>query len=58
LGSTKPLPDARLAELYASRAAYLEQYEAATDRAIASGFVLEPDRDALLAFAQPSRIIP
>jgi hypothetical protein len=58
LGSTKPLPDARLAELYTNRAAYLQEYEAAIDRAIESGFVLDVDRDALLAFAQPNRIEP
>jgi hypothetical protein len=58
LGSTKPLPDARLAELYPSRADYQQRYDAATDRTIQSGFVLEPDRDALLAFAQPSRVKP
>jgi hypothetical protein len=34
----------------------MRQYEAATDRTIQSGFVLEADRAALLAFAQPSRI--
>jgi hypothetical protein len=58
LGSTKPLPDARLAELYPSRGDYVQQYEAATQRAIDAGFVLEDDRDALLAFAKPSRIEP
>lgn len=58
LGSTKPLSDARLAELYPSRAAYQQEYDAATDRTIQSGFVLEADRDALLAFAQPSRVNP
>lgn len=58
LGSTTPLPDARLAELYPTRAAYETQYDAGTEQAIQSGFVLEPDRDALLAFAQPSRIVP
>jgi hypothetical protein len=58
LGSAKPLPDARLAELYPSRDAYLEQFEAAADRAIQSGFVLDADRDALFAFAEPSRIEP
>jgi len=58
LGSTQPLPDARLAELYPSRDAYLQQYDAATDQVIESGFILEPDRGALLAFAQPSRIEP
>ena len=58
LGSTKPLPDARLAELYPSRGDYVQRYEAATQRAIDAGLVLEDDRDALLAFAQPSRIEP
>ncbi len=58
LGSTQPLPEARLAELYPSRDAYMQQYDAATDQVIESGFVLEPDRAALLAFAQPSRIEP
>jgi hypothetical protein len=58
LGSTQPLPDARLAELYPSRDAYVQQYDAATDQAIDSGFILEPDRDAMLAFSQPSRIEP
>jgi hypothetical protein len=58
LGSTKPLTDDRLAELYPNRAAYQQQYEADAKRTIDAGFVLEPDRAALLAFAQPSRISP
>lgn len=58
LGSTTPLPTERLAELYASRAAYLQRYEAAADAAIAAGFVLPEDRAALLAFADPMRITP
>jgi hypothetical protein len=58
LGSTIPLPDTRLDELYPSRADYEQQYENATDQVIESGYVLEADRDALLAFAQPSRIEP
>ncbi len=56
LGSTTPLPDRRLAELYPSRADYEQRYEAAVDEVIATGFVLEEDRDALLAYADPSRI--
>ena len=56
LGSTKPLPAARLAQLYPSRAAYQQRYRAAADKVIKAGFVLAADRDALLAFAQPSRI--
>jgi hypothetical protein len=58
LGSAKPLPAARLAQLYPTRATYQQKYDAATDEAIHSGFVLEADRDALLAFAEPSRINP
>lgn len=56
LGSTTPLSEARLGELYPDRAAYEQRYAAAVDEAIEAGFVLEPDRAALQAFAQPSRI--
>lgn len=58
LGSAKPLPAARLAELYTNRADYQQKYDAAADQTIKAGFVLEPDRDALLGFAQPTRINP
>lgn len=58
LGSTTPLPAERIAELYASRDDYVRRYEAATDRAIAAGFVLAEDRGALLGYARPSRIDP
>ena len=56
LGSTKPLPTERLAALYPTRADYVQRYNASADAAIKAGFVLEEDRDALLAFADPSRI--
>lgn len=56
LGSTRPLPAARLAELYPSADAYLDAYEAATDDAIDAGFVLEEDRDQVLDDAEPQRI--
>jgi hypothetical protein len=56
LGASTPLAPARLAELYASRAVYEQKYASATDAAIEAGFVLEADRQALLAFAQPDRI--
>jgi hypothetical protein len=55
-GSTMPLRAERLAELYASRADYVQRYEASVDSVIASGFVLEDDRAALLAHADPARI--
>jgi hypothetical protein len=56
LGSTKPLPATRIAALYPSRAVYQQRYDADADKVIKAGFILEPDRDALLAFADPSRI--
>jgi hypothetical protein len=56
LGSTTPLSNARLAELYASRADYRSRYDADVDATIKAGWVLEPDRDALEGFAQPDRI--
>jgi hypothetical protein len=58
LGSTTPLPAERLAELYSSPEDYEQRYDAAADEVIGAGFVLAEDRDALLAFAAPSRIAP
>lgn len=56
LGSTKPLSESRLVRLYPSPAEYQQRYDAEVDRVIEAGFVLDADRDALLAFAAPSRI--
>jgi hypothetical protein len=56
LGSTRPLSSERLRELYASRSDYLQRYEQAADAAIAAGFVLADDRDALMAFARPDAV--
>lgn len=58
LGSTTPLPAERLAALYASRADYEQRYAADADAAIAAGFALAEDRDALLAFADPDALAP
>lgn len=55
-GSTTPIPESRLSEMYPSRAAYLSRYTKAADAAIASGFVLPTDRAELLADARPDRI--
>jgi hypothetical protein len=55
-GSTTPLPGVE--QLYASVDAYLTAYAAATDAAIAAGFVLADDRDALLAEARPDLVRP
>lgn len=56
MGSTTPLPAARLAERYPNRAVYEDRYRVATDAAITAGFVLEDDRAALVAYSQPSRV--
>jgi hypothetical protein len=58
LGSTTPLPAARLAELYPTRAAYQQKYDDGVDQAVKAGFVLDADRAALAAFAEPSLINP
>ncbi|MCK9929006.1 hypothetical protein MXD62_17785 [Frankia sp. Mgl5] len=55
-GSTTPLPAERLAALYPSRDTYLQKYTTAVDSTIKAGFTLAADRDALLAYAQPSRV--
>jgi hypothetical protein len=52
-GSTLTLDDVALRWLYSDRAAYLAAYEQATDEAIAAGFVLAEDREAVLAEARP-----
>lgn len=56
LGSTTPLSKARVAQLYPSRAVYLQRFGASADAAIKAGFVLPADRAALMAFAQPDRL--
>jgi hypothetical protein len=55
-GSTAPLSDERLAELYASPDDYVQRYAASTDAAIAAGFLLAADREAVIAKSDPSRI--
>ena len=57
LGSTRSMPPGRLARLYASRDAYVQRYNASADATIKAGFVLEADRAALIAFADPSRVV-
>ncbi len=55
-GTTIPIPEADLADRYGNADDYLERFEAATDAVIEAGFVLEADRDEMLAEAQPERI--
>jgi hypothetical protein len=56
LGSTEPFTAVRLAQLYPSRADYLERYEADVDATIKAGFALPEDRAALVAYAEPTLI--
>ncbi len=55
-GSTLALPAARLKDLYVDREAYVAAYTRAADAAIAAGFLLDEDRESLLAEAQPELI--
>ena len=55
-GSTSPLSAEQLAGLYPSADEYLAAFEESADAAIEAGFVLEEDREELLAMAQPDRI--
>ncbi len=51
-GSTTPFDAAKLAELYTDRDDYLARYAAATDAAVAAGFVLAADADEIKAIAE------
>jgi hypothetical protein len=55
-GTTTPLPDSRLAQLYVDSAAYTSAFAASADTAVTRGFVLPEDRQALLGYAQPGRV--
>ena len=55
-GSTLPMDPDLIRARYADRAGYLAAYAAATDAAIAAGFVLPEDREAVLAEARPDLV--
>lgn len=55
-GSTTALPGEQLADLYRSRADYLDRYAGAVEQGIADGFLLASDREALLADARPEHL--
>ena len=56
LGSTTPLPAARIAERYASRQTYLDEFTKYTDSVVRAGWILSADRGAVLALARPDRV--
>ena len=55
-GTTTPIPEERLAQMYPSADEYEAAFEKATDAAIDAGFVLGEDRAELLDMAQPDRL--
>jgi hypothetical protein len=56
LGSTKPVPAARLAGLYPARAKFQQRYDAAIADAVAAGVVLREDRAELEDDAHPELV--
>ncbi|WP_396230830.1 alpha/beta hydrolase domain-containing protein [Frankia sp. EI5c] len=56
LGSTKPLPAARLAALYSDRDVYQQRYDAAVEHTVSAGYALADDRAALAGFAGPDAL--
>ncbi len=54
VGSTTPLPAARLAEMYPDRVTYEKRFADSTDAAVKAGFILEADREAIIAMADGS----
>ena len=55
-GSTVPFDEATLAELYPTYADYVAAFEAAADEAVAAGFLLRVDADAMVAEAEAADI--
>ena len=56
LGSTTPLPPERIVARYPSAEAYLDEYREAADATVEAGFVLDDDREAVLADADPDAV--
>jgi hypothetical protein len=55
-GSTRPFDHATLRRLYPTKAAYLAAFGRATDKAIASGYLLPADRAAILSDAAKANV--
>lgn len=55
-GQVTPLSESRLAELYPTHEDYVDAVTTSADDALAQGFLLEVDRDALVAQAEESDI--
>ncbi len=55
-GQETPFTPERLRALYADNAAYVAAVTAAADEAVRAGFILEPERDQIVADAEASGI--
>jgi len=56
-GATTPLDQASLVARYGTADAYVTAFRASADAAVASGFLLRPDADALIAEAEQNRAL-
>ena len=56
-GSTTPFSQETLLELYGSADGYIEAFTESADEAVAAGFLLQPDADALVAEAEANRAL-
>jgi len=56
-GSTTPIDQATLLEMHGSADAYVEAFTESAQEAVAAGFLLQPDADALVAEAEANRAL-
>jgi hypothetical protein len=56
-GQTIPFDQATVVALYGDADTYFEQFESSAAEAVAAGFMLQPDADALLADVEPNRAL-
>ena len=56
-GSTTPFHQETLADLYETADAYVAAFTASADEAVATGFLLRPDADALITEAEANRAL-
>lgn len=54
-GQTIPFDAATMVELYGDADTYLERFRTSADEAVAAGFMLQPDADALIADVEANR---
>ena len=55
-GQSAPFDDQQLRALYGDHATYVERFTASADEALAAGYLLEPERDEMVAEAEASDV--